>query len=567
LKTLHRLRERKKLLDYEFCVFDIETNGLIARPNKFIFGVIYNGITFKTIYSVKDFIAEFQKPKYKKKIIFAHNAEFDLTCVYGHIIKKLDRKAIFNGRFISATNGNCKFADSYNIFPGSVKKIGDIINLPKLDIEGNYTTGKVTKISAKMIKYCERDCEIIYKALLEIFTFVGNVKITIGSLTLDLYRRKFQPFNIDFNEDICSEFFNSYYGGRVEAFKIGKTNSLKYDVNSMYSYVMANCIFPNPKFLKQSKDISYSHFMFLLKNYEGCAELSITHLDSYFGFLPFKYDSQLLFPNGNFKAFWNFNELRFALKNKILKINKIHKIYYSTINMKSPFKEFVNVLYDIKVNATNDLKREQTKLFLNNLYGKFAQREKFRHTYSEFIDTDKIEKYQREGKYIDVMLFSADRSDCYMITKGNGNMFYHSIPLFSSYITSSARILLLQKLLQNYNNNITYCDTDSIFCEQSLNENSNEIGKFKLENGIVKEIRGLKNYTIIENNEIIDKIKGVPRTAEYKNNHYLYINLMKTKESIRRNLVPGIPTKRIKKLKKIYDKRNILNYETKPIIL
>ena len=58
MKTLHRLNRKNKLLN-DFYVFDTETKGLRAKPDAFIFGVVYGWDYQKVIYSVKDFIKEF----------------------------------------------------------------------------------------------------------------------------------------------------------------------------------------------------------------------------------------------------------------------------------------------------------------------------------------------------------------------------------------------------------------------------------------------------------------------------------------------------------------------------
>jgi hypothetical protein len=108
--------------------------------------------------------------------------------------------------------------------------------------------------------------------------------------------------------------------------------------------------------------------------------------------------------------------------------------------------------------------------------------------------------------------------------------------------------------------------------EQPPNPTLNNIpvlGKWKKEEKIVINIRGLKNYEYIENNELKRALKGVPKTAiEIKPNVWQYSNLTKTKEALRRNIESGILIKRTKVLSELYDKR-LVNSDgtTKPIIL
>ena len=119
-----------------------------------------------------------------------------------------------------------------------------------------------------------------------------------------------------------------------------------------------------------------------------------------------------------------------------------------------------------------------------------------------------------------------------------------------------------------------YCDTDSIFYElPDMNfKDQKELGGWKIEGKIVTEILGLKNYKfykVDKPNDLIHRIKGVPTKAiKTGPNSFEYSNLLKTKESIRRNLDSGVLTKRVKEITGKYTKRIVLtNGETKPIII
>ena len=79
-------------------LFVLQHNGTLL--DAFIFGVVYGYEYTKVIYSVKEFQDEFKQKRYSKKKVFAHNAEYDLNVLYDNIYE-LDKKAIFNGKFIS----------------------------------------------------------------------------------------------------------------------------------------------------------------------------------------------------------------------------------------------------------------------------------------------------------------------------------------------------------------------------------------------------------------------------------------------------------------------------------
>jgi hypothetical protein len=571
MKQLHPLKQREKLFT-DFYVFDTETRGLRAKSDAFIFGVVFGNEYQKVIHSVKEFQAEFKDKRYYKKKVFAHNAEYDLNVIYDNIYE-LDKKAIFNGKFICCSNDNCLFADSLNIYPASVKEIGRISGLEKMEIEKEYITGNVKgKVTKQMINYCIRDCEIVYNALYYIFSLVGSIKITLAGLSLDYFRRHFLKETIEYNEFLNKYFFNSYFGGRTEAFYIGKIQAICFDKNSMYPFAMKYANFPNPKTLRRVAFLNVNIFLKkYLKFYEGVAHVKVKHENTYYGFLPYKKDGKLLFPVGTFTGWYNFNELRFALEQKAITIIRVMDVIYSEPIL-SPFIEYVDTLYNRRKATQNELEKTVLKLLLNSLYGKFAQRIKSEMIYIKDIEKEIgiLEEYEKKKMLLRIVPFNAERLDCFIEVKSNKGFLYNTIPVYSSYITSFARVELLKFLIKYHNEKPVYCDTDSIFFAGSPNiKDSTELGQWKKENKIVTEIRGLKNYSYISNGLTNDKIKGVPKNAEKKGeNLYSYSTLIKTRESINRNVESGIETKRTKQLTLRYDKRIVhKDGETQPIIL
>lgn len=209
------------------------------------------------------------------------------------------------------------------------------------------------------------------------------------------------------------------------------------------------------------------------------------------------------------------------------------------------------------------------KLMLNSLYGKFAQRDRPNEKYYENIPTDILDYYEKNNIKYMIKMFSLEREDCYIITESDFiQLSEFSIPVFSSYITSYSRVLLLKYLKRFEKNKITYMDTDSICCEIPIKENSLELGKLKLENEIITDIMGNKNYTEIRDGIKHTKIKGIPKNAEKIGELFVYNKLIKSREAIRRNLISGDILKVSKRLKNKYDKRILTDSGfTKPICL
>lgn len=613
MKTLYILRPSTKLLD-DFYVIDVETAWckhpienyenfkgrldwqLKATPSAFKFAVIY-GLNFhKILYSVDDVKRELLLPRYKKRKVFAHNGgNYDYPCIYGNIYKT-DPKAIFNGKFISFTNRNCTFADSINVFVGaSVKDIGKMTGSEKLGMSRDYSYSVWPKDKIRDVNGCIRDCQIVWDALYGVFEFAGDIKITQAALSMTYFRREHQPFNIEYNDNVI-HFWDSYYGGRTEAFQMGNTHASVIDVNSMYPKMMASITFPNPKTLKYEKNVDIRKFFKFTRWFEGLCTATIYHPQQTFGFLPYKNKAKLIFPVGNYKGTWNFNELRFAIERGGVQIQKIHSVVYGE-KMESPFKSFVDHLQKMKSGAKvsgNLLEEDRAKRFSNSLSGKFAQRISEEFIYIEDMEKQwkEIEDYERKGIFNRIVMFNKNRKDCFLVTDCSAKMPSYAIPSFSSYITSAARVELLKKMLEFEHRKIVYCDTDSIFFEVMDGGvvSSHELGGWKIEDKIVTKIYGLKNYryTTLKKASEQRRLKGVPNDndktvkifaidgsikehksiEQFSDNEFHYWNLLKTKEALKRGLEPGILTERIKKIKNTYDKRLVLaNGTTKPIEL
>jgi len=569
MRVLRPITNKKKTdeIKNNFFVFDIETTKLEPMQKNFVFGVIYGNNFVKVIKSVEEFQAEFKKKKYSKKFLFAHNAEFDLLGIYGNIYQNLDNSAVFNGKFISAKINDSTFGDSLNIFPMSVAKIGDTIGLKKLDNDKVKNEGLSKKnITEEDIEYCIRDCEIVYTALLRMFEKVGTIKLTIASLSMFDFRNKFLGDNLLYSE-LNDEFFESYYGGRTEAFIMGDVDCDVYDINSLYPYAMSNMVFPDIKNLKKETMVDVKYFKYCLIRYEGLARVKVRHKEIYFGFLPYK-SERLLFPVGEFWTTCNFNELRFAFEKGVIEFIEVDYIVYGNA-IDTPFRDFIITHYQERLNSVSELDKLIEKLKMNSLYGRFAMREKFTTTYYEQLPFEIIEELQKFEKYYELKVFSAERNDCFLVTENEKmkNSFF-AIPTFSSYITSQARIILLTALLENENNRVAYCDTDSIFLEKDfVGDVGIKLGQFKKENKKVIEIRGLKNYTKVENGLIEEVIKGVSkRSVKTGDNEYEIQTYLKTKEALRRNKEAGQSNLKTKKLTFEYNKREVINgIETKPL--
>lgn len=625
LTRLWRLKPSTKLCN-DFYVLDIETahrpkgNKVFTKQNSskdykgvlkwqlkatnesFIFGVLYGYNYCKVIHSIEEFKETLLEPRFKDKYIYAHNGgNFDYISIYG-IPYDTDPEALYNGKFICFTNGNCIFADSTNIFIGmSIETIGKMIGKDKQGMTDNYKDSVWPKDYSFDVNGCIIDCEILWDALFQTFEFAGEIRITQASLSMCYFRRFHQPFHIDHNEN-TKHFWKSYYGGRTEVFKLGKTHASCIDINSSYPYQTKTGVFPNPKTLKHELNFPVKKLAKYLEWFEGMIDATVIHRDTKdlfkpngIGFLPVKKDNKLIFPTGKIRGQWNFPEIRFALKHGVIEIAQIHSIVYGE-KMVSPFESMIDTLFEIKAKAVLDgdkMLESMTKYYMNMFYGKFGQRNIEQSIYIKDIEKQFhiIQEYQKKKQFLKLVPFGKKRNDAMLIIgKRNSKPPAYAIPSFASYITTYGRVQLLEKMLEFSNRKVVYCDTDSVFFEIAGDINSEkQLGGWKLENKIITDIKGLKNYKYIDDIKKIEvwRVKGVPvnkgrkvkifdgdKTEEFNSveqigeNKFRYFNLMKSKEALRRNKEAGILTERIKEIKNTYDKRLILtNGETKPIKL
>lgn len=583
-----------------FYVFDTETGTvddkgniqymLSARPEHLIFGCVYGidekGKTYtRVLYSAKEFQEEFKKKRYKNKLVYAHNAEYDLSAVYGNIYL-MDGDAIFNGKFISASNyivnpkygkelpskngtfderqfvKHAKFADSFNLLPTKVAKLGELLGIPKKEL-GKNLRSHMNELS-RDIEYCFRDCEIVYKSLEKMFA-ESEPSYTVGSHAVKVFRSKFLKNDI-IVDGLADEFFKSMYGGRTEAFKIGECDASVYDINSAYPDAMKKQL-PDPSRLKVSQN-----FHDVWNETLGGMITATVKIPSWVALpvLPLKWDGKLLFPTGVITGSWTFPEFRYAMKVTGMEILKVDKIISAPLIV-SPFIDFIDTLYAERLATSDEFLRYQKKLEMNNLYGKLVQR--LREEWKFFKKEIDIFDFMRrsELRRCEITKVVGGHFIKYDVDK----VYAHTIPCWGAYITSYVRIKLHQ-FMDEHLEAILYCDTDSVFLSKELNLDEKFLGGWKKEVKRVINIRTLKDYVYLDYNDKTEKweearmLKGVKKDATQLTKDadvFRFQRMIKTRESMRRrdNRPPGTFIEQIKLLTGDYNKRVVMpDGSTKP---
>lgn len=570
---------KQKFFNKRIFGFDIETNN----DNKnFVLASFYDKDFQKFYYSKEELIKDLRTNKiFRNAVITATNLSFDF---FGTFFKQDDSKnffTLFRGsdllmaktyfykndfhREQKAKDNSLKsllFLDSLNYAKLSVEKMGKILGIPKL--EKPLCLGKDMLSEQDYLEletYNLRDSEITYKFMLfliDTFEHLGaTFKNTLASTSMSLFKNKYIGDAKYFQAPIhiLLDQFESYYGGRTEAFKRGEFfNKNYYDFNSLYPAVMRN-EFPDPNSIR----ITHKNTVEYINKYHGISKIdAFVFAETLFPVLPTRLkNGRVIFPTGNLSGWYTHIEIREAIKHGLV-IKKVHKTQYFK-KVCYPFKDFVNDLYALrnKFKADKNIMEYVVKITMNSLYGKFGQRfmNKDNWIHEAHFKIENLKEgdtFEQKGNYIRLNKeFSPPSNFC--------------IPIWASYVASYGRIKLHRAIMVT---DPIYCDTDSLITDKEM-PTSNELGDLKLElrikSGVV--VRP-KFYALMDENDHEHvKIKGMGRRLNYleflglcsplltdKTIHYN--KFAKFKEALRRDLIPNEIIKTHKEFSLNDEKRN-----------
>ncbi len=550
-------------------IFDIETyfdrnekqlSQKVIQTGKINFGIAVvkklNTDNFQVFYSKKefqDFIFSFLKNRKKDKIYFVgfNIFNFDILTLFDRESLLRNFNIVMNKNYkileIESKNRKVAFYDLFNIFSTSLRKLAEYVNLEKGELQqelAKMNKDEFEKRKNEIVNYCKNDVIITEKVFSEFYNFLkqNNIKtlpITASQLSFKLFNKLNN--NLLDGRDIDNDylFLESYFGGRVEYFFIGKYNQnvYAYDFNSLYPYVMQKYKYPS-EFVKAEFLPSYEDFMRDLYLYEGVGLFEIQAENSFYyiskdnkkieiGLLPYKNtNGKVIYPRGRWIGFYNLNEIRFSLENGY-KVKPLFIEYWKSDYLPH-IKEFVEYWYSLK-KSKQGLLSLISKTVLNSLYGKFMQ-------LNEGFDIKLLETKQDYEEYeeIENTGIGINRNEKYK----RGKSTYLAV---GSYITSYARIELLKKMKYAIEKQaeILYCDTDSLFINRQIFNESDKIGELKLEKqGQNIEIFSAKSYFLNYDNEkeMIKVIKGIPKKSQKINEYdYEYERIIKFNEKFKKN--------------------------------
>lgn len=511
-----------------------------SKGNVLLIG-LYDG---KNYYHFKDQIKAIlfieNLPAKKTIHFYCCNLAYDLVNLFDGFFYMLE--VVYNGSYIvyaKLKNKNIFFADTLNHCKISVAEMGKLVGLKKL------------KFDRQNLKYNKRDCEIVYKFMERVQSNYQSLncecKLTMPASALDCFRRNYLNSKIKKPDDKIIELLRkAYYGGRCEIFRLNKIKGkiFHYDINSLYPFVMSSNRYPNPNYFKYyNGDHNFDLDIFGVANADVfCPQMNIP-------ILPYKTKfGKLIFPTGEFSGTWSLIELKRAVENgyEIKRINWHIQYPYSD----NYFKNFVSDLYSVRMNSKTSIDKLMYKIFMNSLYGKFAQNN---ITY-ELIPLEKSDG--TEVHILDDMVFH----------KFIGEYPNHANIIWSVYTTSYARLLLYNYLkLVDEKADLLYCDTDCVIYrgKKSLIRHSKKLGGMKLEGEFsTAEFKLPKFYMMKNKTHECYVAKGVPHFLSkdfFEFGSVEYDRPTKLRESLRRGIKANVWIKTKRKNIQVYDKRQFFD--------
>ena len=581
----------------KFITMDLETRTINEVMTSYCVS-IYDGTNFKSFYlsdysglnsesaMLKDSIQYLMKRKYNNHKIYLHNfSRFDAIFLMKTLTDLSDKVSpvIRDGQFIDlkfkyAGKYNLFFRDSLLLLPSTLKKLAESFNVdnkgyfpycfvnnkdislnyigPIPDIKyfynltveeyNNYSLNKEYlnswDLRIETIKYCERDCLVLYQILNKYSDYVYNkfridlLKYpTLSSLAFAIFRSNYykDEYKIPL---IHGEMYNfikkSYTGGSVDVYKPQPTSEntkvIGYDVNSLYPYAMKNYPMPcgepiyfegdilNPNIIKLSHIGEDKPFGIFEVDIECPLDIKIPLLQTR---VKTKKGTRTIAPVGTWTGHYFSDELynasKFGYKFKVKRGYLFEK--------RDIFSSYVDSLYKIKESSKyGEPNYIISKLLLNSLYGRLGMNpvteqhlivsnDNPTDFYSNMIITNVIDL--KNGKEL-ISYFKQHTDDN---LEENSDIKNISV-VTSSIVTASARIQMsLYKTIKGLI--IYYSDTDSLYVNMELDNKyiGPELGKLKLEH-IFNDAVFLapKVYGGITDNYEYIRIKGLKNPIKFE---------------------------------------------------
>lgn len=521
--------------DTKYGVFDIETstnNNTIAHK-AYAIGWCSEGLdNYKSVWGL-DCIDKWLNDMYENRYeldgttFYAHNGgKFDLPVVIREGLLRINKWKIqgekmveLNSAFIGFTiytegKDDIKpieihFKDSLRMFPCGLAKLCEEFEADHQKLTETITHNMITTSNFHTFdalpKYLEHDVKGLYECIDKFSQIIHNkfqINITkcftSASLAKKIYfTHYYKPYKTPIYtlSDTQDEFMRkSYFGGRVECFKLGrfKGKLYYYDFTSLYPDVARQLLpYDKPEYVGDVKTLFFGFIRCRVRHTEEgkrmIEERKLKPLHA------IKKDSKLIFP-----VLEKWTELTlFSEEIKYSMNNNCGYEYEFLDGYKFKASKILNEIF----NETFKLKQEATangqdgmtltyKIINNSIYGFWGLRTKDRDSvkisegYNGWYDAFVNEKLVGLG-------YHSGYTFCRMKNDLEIKDFNVAI---ASAICSYARMKLFKliRAITEAGGNILYCDTDSIICDYNINENQKILDTFQWD-GTGEELGSLKN--------------------------------------------------------------------------
>jgi hypothetical protein len=363
------------------------------------------------------------------------------------------------------------FIDSYRLLPVKLREIGKWIGLEKggatatANASGSDEIGD-TNVSIfhgpieQLREYNEQDCRILWFAIDAfedaILQLGGELKMTLASTAMNLFRRRFLSKEIETSSRLNRISRESYIASRVEVFTRECEEANYYDVNSSFPYAMTlpcpgNLLWTDRSLPDDESDTAYV---------TPCmVDADIFVPETYLPPLPKRQKERIYFPFGAWRSWLTGVDLALLLREGG-KIIKVHEVMHF-----EPFddlREHALTLYQKRMTSDDPFTRQVYKILLNATYGKFGESPDKQQLLVNPLQTDETMEMLLPGVYLQNVYRAPAHAH---------------VPI-AAWITATARHTLYDFLSQC--RAFHYCDTDGFSTEDTLEVGVN-IGELKLE--------------------------------------------------------------------------------------
>lgn len=451
-------------MTHSYFMCDFETT--LEEPTRvwlYAIADIKTGKVVNTGTSIQEF---FDYIKNKWAICYFHNLKFDGEFILYELLKqgyKQVEKPKKAKQFSTLIDGvgtwyqikvkfrgvrEICFQDSLKLLPFPVRDIGKSFNLDvcKGDIDFEEAKKDGYKVNDERLDYVKRDVLVVAKALKLCYFDFNQTRMTIGSNAISIFKKEYcTRFDFLFPElpPLVDEFCRrAYHGGycyvnpkhKEEWVGAGQV----FDVNSLYPYAMTlDLPYGNPVYFEGEPPESNLFPLYIVrfecsfKVKEGY--VPTVQLRKNLSFNPTEYLTEvtelveMTMTSVDFEQFLEHYE--------VYNLEFIDGFMFRKASIF--FKDYINYFMQEKMTTTG-ARRQRAKLYLNNLYGKFATSPRNIQKYP-YLDENGEMKYKTEV---------LDHKSTVYIPVG-------------AFVTANAKRYTINAIQANYDR-FLYCDTDSI---------------------------------------------------------------------------------------------------------